>query len=132
MASEFALVGTTPRNVRRACLGVFKDRPAQLVPALWLINGRASYQCEGSDKQLMWFAGSTWFVGRLEDVGRRTGFIRAEDQAQRPELIMPSSADALRQSRDARELAMLYATAPLEPATGRATAASLVFAHRCG
>ena len=81
MASEFALVGTTPRNVRRDRLGVFKERPAQLV------NGRPSYQLEGSGQLMMWFAGSAWRIGTSENVGKAVGAVKAKDQAQRPELI---------------------------------------------
>ena len=82
MAAEIALVGATPRNLQgpRMFLGAFKKTTSRA-------NGRPTYKMDGSDKAMLWFDGSHWRIGRSKDVGKTTGFIKAYDTAQSPELV---------------------------------------------
>ena len=80
MAAEIALVGATPRNLQRDTLGAFKKTTSS-------VNGRPTYDLDGSDEVMLWFDGSGWFVGGPEDVGKSIGWIKANDTAQSPELV---------------------------------------------
>ena len=80
MAAEIALVGSIPMNEERRNLGVFKKTTSS-------VNRRPTYKMDGYDKVMLWFAGSKWWVGKSEDVGKSKGWIKVKDQAQSPELV---------------------------------------------
>ena len=77
-----ALVGSTPQNLQRDCLGLFELIKGQLV------NGYPLYALVGSEgRDLLWHVGSSWIVGNRPDLGKNVGGMIAYDGALRPESV---------------------------------------------
>ena len=76
-AMTVALVGTTPRDLQSAFVGIFERLPN-------LVNGLSTYKSKGSSSTLMWHAGCYWNVGSFSGKG---GQMRAADGALRPEMV---------------------------------------------
>ena len=77
-----ALVGSTPNQLQRDCLGLFARRPGVL------IDGYPCYEIIGSDgHDLLWHHGSCWIVGNAEDVGTSIGGMLACSGELRPDAI---------------------------------------------
>ena len=77
--NTIALVGNTPHDLQRNCLGVFSKEGG-------LLNGRP-YYAESDGKRMLWFAEGCWYVGLNDGVGKAKGGLSARDGALRPEQV---------------------------------------------
>lgn len=77
-----ALVGSTPGNIQRDCLGLFERSKSEFV------NGYPTYHIIGTDgNDILWHAGSCWIVGNREDLGAKKGGLLCYDGSLKPECI---------------------------------------------
>ena len=49
------------------------------------INGRYAYRSVDGGGFGLWWVGGAWFVGEESDIGKRSGFLMAEDGSYLPE-----------------------------------------------
>ena len=81
-APTITLSGATPNGLQRRHQGVFQKRAE-------LVNEHVSYVHAGDDGTLLWHAGAFWWVGTLAYLGKRRGFIGAQDGS-----LDPASVEA--------------------------------------